>query len=83
MCGCGKCKSCKLFRFGDTYIYELVGRESERMSYFMVTSDGKELCMNCGQRTEQEGVFISFKDREQGIRCDECKDYFNGEKVTA
>ena len=31
MCVCGKCESCKLFRFGDTYIYELAGGESERM----------------------------------------------------
>lgn len=52
-------------------------REVRTMSYFLITSDGQDLCLNCGQWSEQEGVFIELKDRPEGIRCNQCKDYFN------
>ena len=51
------------------------------MSYFMITSDQIELCLNCGQWTDQEGVWVSFDDRPQGIRCDECQGFYNKERA--
>jgi len=55
----------------------LLGRGVWTMSYFLITSDGQDLCLNCGQWSEQEGVFIELKDRPEGIRCNQCEDYFS------
>lgn len=55
-------------------------RKEGKMSYFMVTSDSKDLCLNCGQWSEQEGVFVDFNDRPEGIRCEQCGNYFSKEK---